>query len=84
MEKLIRNERRIEMCFENKRFWDLRRWQANLNETVRGVDIKSSGAGLTYDYIDVETRNYADYMNYGPIPETEVLRWGNLDQNAGW
>ena len=84
MEKLIRNERRIEMCFENKRFWDLRRWKANLNETVKGVDVKQSGGTLTYNYFEVETRNYADYMYYGPIPEGEVLRWGNLDQNAGW
>ena len=27
MTGLIRNERRIELCFENKRFWDLRRWK---------------------------------------------------------
>jgi SusD family. len=26
MTELIRNERRIELCFENKRFWDMRRW----------------------------------------------------------
>lgn len=27
MEELIRNERRLELCFEGFRFWDLRRWR---------------------------------------------------------
>ena len=30
MRELIRNERRIELCFENFRFWDLRRWNVDL------------------------------------------------------
>ena len=34
--------------------------------------------------IDVENRNYKDYMYYGPIPDTEVQKWSNLDQNTGW
>lgn len=84
MRELIRNERRIELCFENKRFWDLRRWKAPLNETVKGVDITAAGGKFNYKYIDVESRNYAEHMYFGPIPETEVLRWSNLDQNAGW
>ena len=46
--------------------------------------MKLSGGTYQYNVIDVETRNYSDFMYYGPIPETEVLRWGNLEQNAGW
>ena len=38
MTDLIRNERRIELCFENKRFWDLRRWLLPINETCQGYD----------------------------------------------
>ena len=34
MAELIRNERRIELCFEGFRFWDLRRWKSNLPETA--------------------------------------------------
>ena len=40
MTNLIRNERRIELCFENKRFWDLRRWKMPLDETVKGMRIQ--------------------------------------------
>lgn len=84
MRELIRNERRIEMCFENKRFWDMRRWKLDLTEPAYGVRIEQSGSSLIYNEIEVEPRNYKDHMYYGPIPETEVLKWSNLDQNQGW
>ena len=84
MRELIRNERRIEMCFENKRFWDMRRWKLDLTEPAYGVRIEQSGSSLIYNEIEVEPRNYKDHMYYGPIPETEVLKWSNLDQNKGW
>ena len=84
MRELIRNERRIELCFENKRFWDMRRWKLDLTETAKGMKIDQTGGALQYTVIDVEPRSYADHMYYGPIPETEVLKWSNLDQNKGW
>ena len=86
MRELIRNERRLELCFENHRFWDLRRWQANLNETAKGVNIttNASTGNLNYGNLDVEKRDYKDYMYYGPIPYSEVLKWSNLQQNDGW
>ncbi len=83
MRKLIRNERRLELCFENKRFWDLRRWNSNLselNETAKGMEI----TGSSYKTIDVEPRNYKEYMIYGPLPYSDVLKYSALDQNAGW
>ena len=85
MRELIRNERRLELCFENHRFWDLRRWKANLSEGARGVSITTSGTGVTtYAPINVEARQYADYQVYGPIPYSEMLKWSNLEQNDGW
>lgn len=85
MRELIRNERRLELCFENHRFWDLRRWKANLNEGVRGVSITTAASGdFNYRGINVESRDYKDYMYYGPIPYSEILKWSNLQQNEGW
>ena len=85
MRELIRNERRLELCFENHRFWDLRRWKANLTETARGVNITTNTAGsLVFKPFDVEPRNYQDYMYYGPIPYSEIIKWSNLQQNDGW
>lgn len=87
MTDLIRNERRIELCFENKRFWDLRRWMLPLDESVRGMEINRNEETLelTYKIIDVEERKYnSSYQCYGPIPKGEVLKWSNLKQNKGW
>ena len=90
MTDLIRNERRIELCFENKRFWDLRRWQMPLNESVKGmkiekVDPDKEDSPLKYTIIDVEERKYdSSYQWYGPVPKSEVLKWSNLKQNKGW
>ena len=87
MTDLIRNERRLELCFENKRFWDLRRWMLPLNETVKGVRIDRNDATdeKIYTIIDVERREYDNsYQCYGPIPKSEVLKWSNLVQNKGW
>ena len=89
MRELIRNERRLELCFENKRFYDLRRWQVpleQLNETAKGMRItqNSSTAALIYTPIDVESRTYQDYMYWGPVPYSECLKFSNLQQNKGW
>lgn len=84
MRELIRNERRLELCFENIRFYDLRRWNADLTEAAQGVNIsRGTGGALTYTPIQVEERNYRPYMNYGPIPYNDVLNFGFI-QNQGW
>ncbi|MDR1667808.1 MAG: RagB/SusD family nutrient uptake outer membrane protein [Bacteroidales bacterium] len=78
METLIRNERRLELCFENARFWDIRRWNdpSALTATVYGT----SDGGKTF--FSVESRNYQPHMIYGPIPYTEMMK--ELEQNKGW
>lgn len=83
MRDLIRNERRLELCFEGFRFWDLRRWKVDLsklNETVKGMKI----TGTTYEVVEVEKRDYKDYMYYGPVPYGEILKFNALIQNKGW
>ena len=81
------NERRIELCFENKRFWDLRRWMLPLNEPVKGVKIDRNDATneLTYTIFNVEDRTFDNsYQCYGPIPKGELLKWNKFKQNKGW
>ena len=79
MRELIQNERRLELCFEGFRFWDLRRWKKDLTEPATGVRITND----SYVVSDVEKRLYEDYMVYPPLPYNEVLRAG-LIQNNGW
>lgn len=78
MRQLIRNERRLELCFENFRFWDVRRWNEKIDVTARGYDVS------TGEEFNVENRNYKDYMIYCPIPYSEILKYSNLKQNKGW
>ncbi len=80
MRELIRNERRIELCFEGFRFWDLRRWDLALTEGVRGVSVLNGA----YTEVSVEGRVYRPHMKYGPVPNMEILKAGNILQNAGW
>ena len=91
MSELIRNERRIELCFENKRFWDLRRWELPINESVMGVQIDkideqkdAEPSNLKYTFINVEDRVFDSYQYFGPIPNSELISWSNLLQNKGW
>lgn len=81
MRNLIRNERRLELSFEGHRFWDLRRWGLPLNESVGGYFFNGT------DYINlpsVEERRYPSFATYMPIPNDEVLKFPELEQNAGW
>ncbi|MDR2765788.1 MAG: RagB/SusD family nutrient uptake outer membrane protein [Tannerella sp.] len=83
MRSLIRNERRLELCFEGFRFWDLRRWKADLTETAKGVNINADRTN--YTVTDVERRVYDNsYMHYGPVPYNEILKYDQLVQNKGW
>ena len=82
MRSLIRNERRLELCFEGFRFWDLRRWNSDLTENAKGVNIRS---GNVYTIIpSVESRVYQNFMKFGPIPYSEILKYSALEQNQGW
>jgi len=83
MRDLIRNERRLELCFEGFHFWDLRRWKADLTVPAKGVNINQMGT--TFNVVDVEPRVYDNkYMYYGPIPQNEVVKYNAIIQNKGW
>lgn len=88
MRNIIRNERRIELCYEEHRFWDIRRWKIAgqvMNKPVRGVRItKNEDATLTYSFENVSSSSFLPHMYWYPIARTEL--WGNsaLEQNPGW
>ncbi|ANQ51412.2 RagB/SusD family nutrient uptake outer membrane protein [Flammeovirga sp. MY04] len=87
--EFIHNERRIELAFENHRFYDVCRWNYDLNELnspVNGIEINVNQDTQTTSYqkVHVEDRNYQDYMIYGPIPYREVLKGDAIIQNIGW
>ncbi len=82
----LRNERRVELCFEGHRYWDIRRWKiGDVTKTVEGLDIVRSGdESFTSTRKTVASRHWNDKMYWYPIPETEMRKNHNLVQNAGW
>ena len=78
MRRLIRNERRLELAFENQRFWDVRRWKDE-QAMMRAATGTRDGGKTAFE---VESRVFMDYMIYGPIPYDEQMK--GLEQNRGW
>ncbi len=89
MRERIRNERRIELSFENFRFWDVRRWKiAEQTEPViwgmRPTPDANTPTGFRYDRFKVEERPWRNAMYVIPVTTDETLRNRNLVQNEGW
>jgi hypothetical protein len=91
MRTAIRRERRIELAFENKRWWDLIRWRTaeiNLNLPEHGISIEA-GPGGTLIYAPVPavggTRKFDASKNYlFPIPQGAIDQNTKLVQNPGY
>lgn len=84
--KLIQNERRLELAFENQRYYDMRRCLLPLNEPVRGVVVAKDRDGvLTFATQEVEARKFDDIRHYySPLPYDECVKNPNLINNLGW
>ncbi len=87
MRESIRNERRVELCFEEHRFWDVRRWklgQTYFGVPVNRVKVTKTGATFNYTIQELEKRTYKDFYNLLPIPQSERDKNPNLSQNTGY
>jgi hypothetical protein len=92
-EKRYRNERRIELAFEEHRFFDVRRWKI-LEQTDKGVSgmkiTKDANENLTYERISmmVARQTYTNKYLMFPIPQDDVskmLQYTGMNwQNPGW
>ncbi|MDR2469149.1 MAG: RagB/SusD family nutrient uptake outer membrane protein [Tannerella sp.] len=91
-EKRYRNERRVELAFEEHRFFDVRRWKI-LSETdgfVTGMRItKNEDGNYSYSRVKLNARptNADKYLMY-PINQTEASKMNAFTgvnwQNPGW
>ncbi len=83
----LRNERRVELAFEDHRFWDLRRWQEGAKtREVHGLLIRENEAGevVSVERVTAQKRYWDPKMNFYPIPDSERFKNPNLVQNEGW
>jgi hypothetical protein len=89
MREAVRHERRVEMAFEEQRFWDIRRWKIAgtvLNGTLHGMQIIKNADG-TFSYTRYNALNVTfdvTKMYRYPIAASEVNKNKNLTQSPGW
>ncbi|HZF63360.1 MAG TPA: RagB/SusD family nutrient uptake outer membrane protein [Chitinophagaceae bacterium] len=87
MRMQIRNERRVELSFEEHRYFDIRRWgiaKDVLNGPMYGMKITQNGNAFTYERIVFEERVFLDKMVVLPIPQSEIDKNPAAKQIAGW
>ncbi|MET0637437.1 MAG: RagB/SusD family nutrient uptake outer membrane protein [Chitinophagaceae bacterium] len=88
MREKIRNERRVELCFEEHRFFDVRRWKLGevyFKEPARKVSVvKLPDNSLRFTYQILETRDYKPFMDRLPIPQNEIDKNDLLIQNPDY
>ena len=85
---VVKHERRVELAFEDHRYWDLLRWKdamTVLNSPVRGVKITRTGDTYTYKVVDVADRTFSARNYYLPLMRSEIENSaGTLEQNPGY
>jgi starch-binding outer membrane protein, SusD/RagB family len=85
----IQNERRVELAFEEHRFFDVRRWKiAEQTESapLMGMRVvRNPDNSFSFQRFEVEKRVFDAKMYLYPIPFDEISKSnGNLTQNPGW
>lgn len=98
-QKIIMNERQVELFNEGYRFFDTRRWGIYVDEDAnssnwRGLNVErdrsdnSANKGF-FEIVTINTQNIRDRialprMVLLPIPHDELLKVPAMDQNPGW
>ena len=85
----LQNERRIELAFEECRYFDVRRWKIApvvLNIPGKRIQIiKNLTTGIkTFTVVDFNPRAFFDRNYLVPIPQSEINRNALLIQNPGY
>jgi hypothetical protein len=88
LRSIIRQERNIELAFEGKRFWDIRRWKtaaAELNQAIEGWNYRGDDEQSYYQKTTIYQQRFASPRDYfWPIGETTILQNPSIEQNLGW
>lgn len=94
MKKLVKHEWQIEFAFENRRYWDLRRWKDAYdayNKPIRGLDVSAKMSQREQFYTirvwNTEVymkRMFSNKMYFWPIDRNVLQKNGKLVQNPGW
>ena len=85
----VKQERRIELAFEDHRYWDLLRWkdaEVVLNRSIKGVQVRKNNlGGFQYTYPTVAYRTFYERNYYLPFTRKEIANSaGTLTQNPDY
>ena len=84
----VKHERRVELAFEDHRYWDLLRWKdamTVLNRPVLGVTVAKTEGGWSYDVVEVAARTFYEKNYYLPFLRSEIENSNNtLEQNPNY
>lgn len=89
MREVIRNERRIELAFEDHRWHDIRRWKIAMvvnNAFNKAMKVNNLGGGnFSYEIVEtIRRHNFRPEMYLLPIPDGEIRKMPAVVQNPGW
>jgi hypothetical protein len=89
MRDAIRYERRVELAFEEHRFYDVRRWKiadVTENKPANGITITKTGSTFTYTTkLALDGRHFETKHYWLPIPRSEIQASNNkIQQNSGY
>lgn len=79
----IRKERRVELCFEEHRFFDIRRWKIAKDVMILPATGIAIEKGLFVRKV-LDSRTYNERMDLLPLPENEVNNCPLIYQNPGY
>lgn len=82
----VKQERRVELAFEDHRYWDLLRWKdamSVLNKAIKGTSVrKNELGGFQYSYPTVAYRTFYERNYYFPFTRKEIANGaGSITQN---
>lgn len=83
----IRQERRVEFCFESHRIYDVRRWKiasTTENQPLMGVTVTKTGSSFQYAPKLVRNRVFREEYYLWPISRAEMNKNTLLVNNPGY
>lgn len=85
--EIIKQERRVELCFEGHRYFDVVRWlegASYFTSPIRGWTYTGTKASAFYNTTNIYSKQWSNKNYLWPIPTSELQKNPRLVQNPLW